>query len=64
MTTSLTGQRARTCSERIGRLDDARDAYDRAVGLADEDSVRRWLLAKQRALEATASPAGTIRKGL
>jgi predicted RNA polymerase sigma factor len=28
----------------------------------EEDSVRRWLLAKQRALEATASPAGTIRK--
>ncbi|HET6337075.1 MAG TPA: DUF6596 domain-containing protein [Polyangiales bacterium] len=49
--------------ERIGRHDDARDAYDRAIGLAEEDGVRRWLLAKKQALEATASPSGTIRKG-
>jgi predicted RNA polymerase sigma factor len=40
--------------ERIGRLDDARDAYDRAMGLAEEQGVRRWLLAKQRALGDTA----------
>lgn len=37
--------------ERIGRLDDARDAYDRALGLAEEEGVRRWLLTKKRALE-------------
>jgi predicted RNA polymerase sigma factor len=37
--------------ERIGRRDDARDAYDRAIGLAEEDGVRRWLLARKRALE-------------
>lgn len=49
--------------ERIGRLDDARDAYDRAIGLAEEDGVRRWLLAKKLALEAATSPAGKIRKG-
>ncbi|NVB78390.1 MAG: RNA polymerase subunit sigma-70 [Kofleriaceae bacterium] len=36
--------------ERIGRLDDARDAYDRAAGLAEDDGVRRWLLAKKRTL--------------
>jgi RNA polymerase sigma-70 factor (ECF subfamily) len=42
--------------EQIGRLDDARDAYDRAMGLAEEEGVRRWLLAKQRALGDTAGP--------
>jgi RNA polymerase sigma-70 factor (ECF subfamily) len=36
--------------ERIGRFDDARDGYDRAAGLAEEDGIRRWLLAKKHAL--------------
>ncbi|HSY25049.1 MAG TPA: DUF6596 domain-containing protein [Polyangiaceae bacterium] len=36
--------------ERLGRLGDARDAYERAIGLAEDDGVRRWLLAKKRAL--------------
>jgi RNA polymerase sigma-70 factor (ECF subfamily) len=36
--------------ERLGRLDEARDAYDRAIGLAEEQGVRRWLLAKKRSL--------------
>ena len=39
--------------ERIGRRDDARNAYDRAIGLAEEDGVRRWLLAKRRPLDGT-----------
>jgi predicted RNA polymerase sigma factor len=38
--------------ERIGRFEDARDAYDRAVGLAEDDGVRRWLLARKQALGA------------
>jgi RNA polymerase sigma-70 factor (ECF subfamily) len=38
--------------ERLGRSDDARDAYDRAAGLAEDDGVRRWLLTKKRALGA------------
>jgi predicted RNA polymerase sigma factor len=50
--------------ERIGRLDDARDAYDRSIGLAEEDGVRRWLLAKKRALGGTTSPAAAIRDGV
>lgn len=37
--------------EQLGRLDDARDAYERAAGLAEEEGVRRWLLAKKRAVE-------------
>jgi len=36
--------------ERLGRLDDARQAYERAAGLAEDAGVRRWLLARQRAL--------------
>jgi predicted RNA polymerase sigma factor len=46
--------------ERIGRLEDARDAYDRAVGLAEDDGVRRWLMAKRRALEGTTKDSVTI----
>ncbi|HYQ14268.1 MAG TPA: DUF6596 domain-containing protein [Polyangiaceae bacterium] len=34
-----------------GRLEDARHAYDRAIGLAEDDGVRRWLLAKKNAIE-------------
>jgi len=37
---------------RLGQQEDARAAYDRAAGLAEHDGVRRWLLAKQRALGA------------
>jgi predicted RNA polymerase sigma factor len=44
--------------ERIGRAADARDAYERAIGLAEEEGVRRWLLARKRALEGTTSPVG------
>jgi RNA polymerase sigma-70 factor (ECF subfamily) len=36
--------------DRIGHLEAAREAYDRAIGLAEEDGVRRWLLGKKRAL--------------
>ncbi len=36
--------------ERLGRLEEARAAYERASGLTEDDGVRRWLLAKQRAL--------------
>jgi predicted RNA polymerase sigma factor len=50
--------------ERSGRTDDAREAYDRAIGLTEDEGVRRWLLAKKRALEATTSPAGTIGRGV
>jgi RNA polymerase sigma-70 factor (ECF subfamily) len=41
--------------ERLGRLDDARDAYDRSIGLSEDEAVRRWLLAKKRALGDTGS---------
>lgn len=44
--------------ERLGRLDDARDAYERAVGLTEEEGVRRWLLAKKRALGETTDASG------
>lgn len=37
--------------EQVGRFDEARDAYDRAGGLAEEDGVRRWLLGQKQALE-------------
>jgi RNA polymerase sigma-70 factor (ECF subfamily) len=46
--------------ERSGRLDEARDAYERAIGLAEEDGVRRWLLARKRGLGVAAVAAGTI----
>ncbi len=36
--------------ERLGRREEAREAYDRAAGLSEEDGVRRWLLAKKRLL--------------
>lgn len=36
--------------ERSGHRDAARDAYDRAVGLTEDEGARRWLLAKIRAL--------------
>ena len=36
---------------RLGRLEEARHAYDRAVGLTEEDAVRQWLLAQKRSLE-------------
>jgi RNA polymerase sigma-70 factor (ECF subfamily) len=36
--------------ERLERVELARDAYDCALGLTEDDGVRRWLLAKQRAL--------------
>jgi RNA polymerase sigma-70 factor (ECF subfamily) len=49
--------------ERIGRFDEACDAYDRAIGLAEEESVRRWLLTKKRALVGTMNPAGAIPDG-
>lgn len=45
--------------ERLGRLAEARNAYDRAIGLAEDDGVRRWLLAKMRALEGTAGDSDT-----
>jgi RNA polymerase sigma-70 factor, ECF subfamily len=47
--------------ERLGRRDDARRAYDRATGLTEDDGVRRWLLARQRALADTATPPVIIR---
>jgi RNA polymerase sigma-70 factor (ECF subfamily) len=50
--------------ERLGRREDARNAYDRAIGLAEEEGVRRWLLAKKRALEAATSQSGTIGKAV
>jgi len=37
--------------ERLGRTADARDAYERAIGLAEDEGVRRWLLAKRRAVD-------------
>lgn len=49
--------------ERIGRLGEARDAYDRAIGLAEDDGVRRWLLVKKRALEGGMAPSGVTRDG-
>jgi predicted RNA polymerase sigma factor len=50
--------------ERIGRLEEARGAYDRAVGLADDDGVRRWLLARKRALEDRTSDSDRIPDGM
>jgi predicted RNA polymerase sigma factor len=43
--------------ERLDRLDGARDAYDRAAGLTEDDGVRRWLLAKRRALASATGPS-------
>jgi len=42
---------------RLGRLDEAREAYERATGLAEDESVRRWLLAQQRGLGGPPSQA-------
>jgi RNA polymerase sigma-70 factor (ECF subfamily) len=39
--------------EQLGRWEEASEAYDRAVGLAEDDGVRRWLLARKR----SASPS-------
>lgn len=36
--------------ERSERLNEAQAAYERAIGLTEDDGIRRWLLAKQRAL--------------
>lgn len=36
--------------ERLGRGDEAREAYERAAGLSEDEGVRRWLLARGRAL--------------
>ncbi len=36
--------------ERMGELEIAKAAYERAAGLAEEEGVRRWLLAKKRSL--------------
>jgi predicted RNA polymerase sigma factor len=47
--------------ERLGRLDDARDAYDRAAGLAEEDGVRRWLRARKQALGGAAGASDESR---
>jgi RNA polymerase sigma-70 factor (ECF subfamily) len=35
--------------EQLGRLEDARGAYDRAIGLSEDPHVRRFLLGKRRA---------------
>lgn len=45
--------------EQLGQLEDACYAYERAVGLAEEEGVRRWLLAKQRALGETTDTSGS-----
>jgi predicted RNA polymerase sigma factor len=45
----------------LGRLDEARDAYDRATGLSEDDGVRRWLLARKRALTDAARESDGIR---
>ena len=34
----------------LGRTDDARDAYERAAGLSEDEGARRWLMARRRAL--------------
>lgn len=39
---------------RLGRADEARKAYERAMGLSEDEDVRRWLLAQQRALPGAA----------
>jgi len=36
--------------EELGQIADARDAYERAIGLAEHEGVRRFLLAKKNAL--------------
>jgi RNA polymerase sigma-70 factor (ECF subfamily) len=48
--------------ERAGQVDEAGAAYERAIGLAEEDGVRRWLLTQKRALGGTARLPGTIAK--
>jgi predicted RNA polymerase sigma factor len=50
--------------ERLGRSEDARDAYDRAAGLAEEEGVRRWLLSKKRALGSASDPSDANRHGV
>jgi RNA polymerase sigma-70 factor (ECF subfamily) len=47
--------------ELVGRRDEACQAYDRAGGLTEDDGVRRWLLAKKKALEDTTSKPDPIR---
>jgi predicted RNA polymerase sigma factor len=47
--------------ECLGRLDEARDAYARAMGLTEDDGVRRWLSAKKRALADTTRASDAIR---
>jgi RNA polymerase sigma-70 factor (ECF subfamily) len=42
----------------LGSLEEAKNAYDRAAGLAEDDGVRRWLLAKKRELGEVAKTAG------
>jgi RNA polymerase sigma-70 factor (ECF subfamily) len=34
--------------EQLGRRDDARDAYDRAIGLTEDQGIRRFLIGKKR----------------
>jgi RNA polymerase sigma-70 factor (ECF subfamily) len=48
--------RADLC-RRLGRLDEARDAYARALGLAKQEPERRFLQARLKALQATSGPA-------
>lgn len=45
----------------LGRVEEASDGYDRAAGLAEEDGVRRWLLAKKRELRGLEEVAGKTR---
>lgn len=47
--------------ERLGRVAEAREAYDRATGLTEDDGVRRWLLARARALAGITGHSDTIR---
>lgn len=49
--------------ERLGQFDRAQGAYERAIGLADEDGVRRWLLTKKRALGSAAGLSGEADEG-
>jgi RNA polymerase sigma-70 factor (ECF subfamily) len=45
--------------EQLGRLEDARVAYDRAIGLTEHQDVRRFLLGRKRALSSEALRRGS-----
>jgi len=50
--------------EHMGSVEGALHAYDRAIGLTEDDGVRRWLLARKQALEGAAQVSNPIAKSV